>query len=61
MVSRNVSGNIGQRRDPDRSPPFDQGKIVSGSDVSLLREKILAKLEVEDVRAAITAIGTRQK
>jgi hypothetical protein len=55
MASRKITGQIGDDKVPDRSPPF--GQTVSDRDYSLLRAKILAKLNDEDVRSALTRLG----
>lgn len=48
---------IGHEKGSDRSPPF--GQRVSDGDYSLLRAKILAKLDDEDVRDALAGLNTR--
>ncbi|MCA9703048.1 MAG: hypothetical protein KC400_04290, partial [Methanolinea sp.] len=55
MAGRKITGQIGDEKATDRSPPFDQALI--DRDHSLLRAKILAKLDDEDVRTALTRLG----
>jgi hypothetical protein len=57
MVSRKITINTGQKEDTGCSPPFSQ-TLLDG-DYSLLRAKILAKLDDEDVRAALVQLGLR--
>ena len=55
MAGRKITGQIGNDKVPDRSPPF--GQAINDRDYSLLRAKILAKLNDEDVRTALTRLG----
>jgi len=57
MTSIKITNPIRQKRETDCSPPFSQP--CPDGDYSLLRAKILAKLDDEDVRDALADIGSR--
>jgi hypothetical protein len=57
MVSRKITKKPGRREEPGCSPPFSRD--WPACDYSLLRAKILARLDDEDIRDALPDLGTR--
>ncbi|MCU0631429.1 MAG: hypothetical protein MUC66_00435 [Methanolinea sp.] len=57
MVRKAITEKTGHEEASDRSPPF--GQHMPDGDYSLLRAKILAKLDDEDVRDALTSLNAR--
>jgi len=57
MVRDAIMEKTGHVKTPDRSPPF--GQDMPDGDYSLLRAKILAKLDDEDIRDALAGLNSR--